>query len=185
MFACFRQFLHWVSVSVLSCEDEVSCERSDVAPAALLVFPQSGHQPAGRAGWSADPPQQTPPPPARYLHCRLLPHHPRPPGVSRGSGRDAGREVGPARREQVPGHSAQPPPENALEQHRGKKVCIMSRPGSISTLPARPHRWEDSHSYSHSPGSWSRQELLPNRLLVDCCSLSHSHHLSQSEVQPL
>ena len=146
MFACFRQFLHWVSVSVLSCEDEVSCERSDVAPAALLVFPQSGHQPAGRAGWSADPPQQTPPPPARHLHCRLLPHLARPTRVRRGPGRDARREAGAPRREQVAGYSAQPPPENALEQHRGKKVCIMSCHGSqsISTLPDRPQRWRDS-----------------------------------------
>ena len=83
-------------------------------------------------------------------------------------------------------------PNHHLRMHwnntavRKSALCHgLAWPGSISTLPARPRRWEDSHSYSHSPGSWSRQELLPNRLLVDCCSLSHSHHLSQSEVQPL
>ena len=198
LFACFRQLCHagcqcWSQY----CDHELSSPLSppsDVAPAALLLFPGPawpGHQPAGGAGWPAAPPQPTPPPPARHLHCRLLPHLARPTRVRRGPGRDARREAGAPRREQVAGYSAQPPPENALEQHRGKKVCIMSCHGpvvgpqwltfDISTSCPTSQMGRQSQFTVPSPGllvSWSCQKLLPNRLLVDCHHLSYHHHLS-------
>ena len=137
---CFRNKCLTVSDSLFCCvetgDHELTC--SHVAGAALLVFPgptEPGHPPAGRTpDWSPDPSQPSPPPPARYLHCRVLPHLTRPPGLRRGSGGDARREAGPARCEQVTGYSSQPPPQNALEQHRGKKVCIMSCQGSVVVL---------------------------------------------------
>ena len=85
----------------------------------------------GGEGGAGDPPQQTPSPPPRHLHRGLLPHLPRPPRVGCGPGGDACSLAGAAWRQQVTGHSAQPSPEDALEQHRGESDhtlhCVASQ----------------------------------------------------------